>query len=128
MSKVFPTSDVLSTISGYLVSPRGIDCVYKVLNYMTGEGVFTHQLPRISEEARVAVLALHPHLQAPIDDAKTVTRENWREWIERWENEIGPTISVPKMTNEQHEYIDPMSEAAQYFPPDKIKVVTVSPK
>jgi hypothetical protein len=120
-TKEFATADVLSTATGILVS--NIGGVYEVLNWMTGESVFTHQLPRISREARPVLVAAHPLLQQAIDEAERVTAENWKEWLRRWEDRYGPTIAVPKMTADDHESIDPLSEAAEIMHPDKIIVI-----
>jgi hypothetical protein len=116
--KEFATCDVLSTVTGRLIGK--IDGVYEVLNWMTGESVYTHQLPRICREACPALVARHPHLQQAIDEAEQVTRENWQQWRQTWEDRYGPTISVPKFSADAHERIDPISELAEKVHPDKI--------
>ena len=119
--KDFPTGDVLSMVTGYLVSDiRG---VYQVLNWMTGESVYTHQLPRIGREAAPVVLAAHPELAAAYQEAKQVNSDNWRQWLATWVERYGPTISVPKFNEDQHERIDPLSELAEKVHPDKIIVI-----
>ena len=122
-TKEFATCDVMSTVTGILVG--NIGGVYQVLNWMTGESVFTHQLPRISREARPVLVAAHPLLQQAIDEAEQVNRDNYKEWLQTWEDRYGPTISVPKFTADSHERIDPMSEAAEIMHPDKIITVAV---
>lgn len=123
-TKKFPTEDVLSTITGRLVSgTNGIGGVYAVLNWMTGESVYTHQLPRISREAMPVVLALHPALDAACEEAKQVTRENWREWRDKWIARYGATLAVPKFDADQHERIDALSELAEKIHPDNIITV-----
>lgn len=67
-TKAFPTADVLSSITGRLVGPIG--GVDKVINWMTGEDVFTHQLPRICREATPVVLKAHPELAAAVSEAE----------------------------------------------------------
>lgn len=117
----FPTRDVLSTITGRLMGDMG--GVYEVLNYMTGESVFTHQLPRIGREAVPVVVAVHPQLQQAIDEAEQVTQENYLQWRQTWEDRYGPTIAVPRFNEAQHERIDPLSEAAEHFRPDQIAII-----
>lgn len=115
----FPTRAVLSAITGRLVTDIGE--VYEVLNFMTGESLFTHQLPRVSREAGPAVLSLHPELSAAFDEAENeVNRDNWREWRATWERRYGAEITVPKMDRNQHERIDPMSELAEKIHPSRI--------
>lgn len=119
-AKDFPTDDVLSTVTGYFVSINGISGVYNVLNWMTGESIYTHQISRISKEAAPVILAAHPNLAAAYEEAKLVNQENWRVWRRTWINRYGPTISVPKFTIDQHERIDPLSELVEKVHPDKI--------
>jgi hypothetical protein len=120
-TKEFATRDVLSTITGRLMGDIG--GVYEVLNWMTGESVFTHQLPRIGREATPVLVAAHPALQQAIDEAEQVNQQNYAEWRQTWENRYGPTIAVPKFTVETHESIDPFSELAEKVHPDKIIAV-----
>lgn len=120
-TKEFSTRDVLSTITGMLMGDIG--GVYEVLNWMTGESVYTHQIPRISREAQPVILALHPELASTIAEAEQVTPENYLTWRETWEKRHGLTITVPKMTIAAHERIDPLSELAEKVSPEKIVLV-----
>lgn len=122
-TKEFATRDVLSTITGRLMGDIG--GVYEVLNWMTGDSVFTHQLPRISREAVPVVVAAHPALQQAIDEAEQVTQENYKEWRQTWEDRYGMMIAVPKFGADTHERIDPISELAEHVHPDKIITVAV---
>jgi hypothetical protein len=123
--KDFPIGDVLSATTGILVSPRGIAGVYEVLNWMTGESVYTHQLPRIGREARPVILAAHPDLAQAYEEAEQVTSQNWCHWHDTWVARYGETISVPKFTGDDHERIDPLSELAEKVRPDQIVVIRV---
>lgn len=124
-TKTFGTLDVISAITGVLVTPRHMDGVYEVLNWMTGESLFTHQLPRIGREAQAAMLERNPDLGPLFREAKEVTRENWREWGRRWLDRYGPTMKVHRLTRDEHEARDALSELAEFAPPEKrIMVVT----
>ena len=122
-TKVFPTPAVMSTVTGVLISDIG--GVYEVLNWMTGESVFTHQIPRISREAVPVLLETLPALQQAIAEAEQITPENYEHWRDLWIDRYGPEIAVPKMTSGQHERIDPLSELAQHVHPDRIVVLDV---
>ena len=122
MTKDFSTIDVLSTVTGRLVG--NIGGVYDVLNWMTGESLFTHQLPRVSREARPVLVDAHPALQQAIDEAEQVNPDNWQTWRDTWLDRYGPTMSVPKFGEDHHERIDPMSELAERIHPDKIISIT----
>ncbi len=122
-TKQLATADVLSVVTGRLMGDIG--GVYEVLNWMTGESLFTHQLPRVSREAAPVILAAIPALQSAVDEAEKVTTANYREWRDTWLTRYGATLAVPKLNTDQHERIDPMSELAEKVHPDKIITVTV---
>lgn len=123
MEKEFPTDDVLSAITGRLVSARHIDGVYDVLNWMTGESLYTHQLPRVGREAREFLLARNPLLAEALAEAEKVSPDNWREWRATWIARYGATMAVPQFTADDHERIDPLSELAEHVHPDRIAVI-----
>lgn len=120
-SKVFPIADVLGTITGRLLGK--IDGIYQVSEFMCGEPVWTHQLPRVGREIRPAVLRQHPQLAPVIDEAEVVTPDNWQAMLMGWVKRFGPTITLQPMTIDDHERIDPVSELAEMVPPDRIVVV-----
>jgi hypothetical protein len=120
-TKAFPTASVLSAITGVLVGP--IDGVYEILSWMTGESVYTHQIPRIGQEARDVIVAMRPDLNAAIAESAAVNPTNWQDWLATWVERYGQEIIVPRMSTDDHERIDPLSELAEKFHPDKIMVV-----
>lgn len=123
-TKDFPTTDVLSTITGRLMGDIG--GVYEVLNWMTGESIYTHQIPRIGREATPVVVGAHPYLAQAVAESKQVTRENYLEWRDLWLKRYGTTIAVPRFDADAHEGIDPLSELAEKFHPSQI--IVVAPK
>jgi hypothetical protein len=64
-TKMFHISDVLSITTGYLVSTRHMDGVYDILNFMTNDNLFTHQLPRASDECKPYLREQFPQLDGP---------------------------------------------------------------
>lgn len=121
-TKAFPTSAVLSVLTGVLLGK--IDGVYEVTTFMAGESVFTHQIPRVSREAVPVILAMHPDLEPVIAEAEQVTPENWQQWLTTWTDRYGDEIAVPIMNIAEHERIDPLSELAEIVHPSKIIVAS----
>lgn len=118
-TKDFPTLDALSAITGVLVSNKGIGCIYEVLNFMTGENLYTHQLPRVGREAQAFMCKRLAGLAETCEESKLVTRENYPEWQARWLARHGETITVTRMNVDDHESIDSLSELAEKVPPKR---------
>lgn len=118
-AETFPLADVLGTITGRLLGK--IDGIYRVSQFMAGEPVWTHQLPRVGMEIQHVVLRQHPQLAPVIQEAKSVTPENWRSMLAGWVERFGPTITLQPMGTDDHESIDPISELAEKVHPDRIR-------
>lgn len=122
-TKTFTLGDVLSITTGRLVSPRHIDGVYDILNHMTGDNLFTHQLPRASNECKPYLLEQFPQLKDV--DASGVNSENWKSWLAEQVAKYGDEFKVAPLPKDAHEFIDPLSELAEKIHPDKIITVNV---
>jgi hypothetical protein len=64
-TKRFHISDILSVTTGRLLSTRRMDGVYEILNHMTGDDLFTHQLPRAMRECEPFLRRQFPVLDSP---------------------------------------------------------------
>jgi hypothetical protein len=124
-TKAFPTLDVLSAITGVIVTLRKIEPVYEVLNWMTGESLFTHQLPRVGEEARAVMLEFQPVLAEAIKEAELVTPDNWQERARTWLKRYGAKLMVPRMTADQHKSVDPLTELQEMAGDKPVIAVTI---
>ena len=80
-TKTFHLGDILSVTTSRLVSPRHIDGVYDILNWMTGDNLFTHQLPRASRECEGPLLAQHPDLASRGFECQTAMDTADDEWM-----------------------------------------------
>lgn len=123
-TKTFTLGDVLSITTGKLLSPRHMAGIYDILNWMTGDNLFTHQLPRAMDECAPYLLKQFPQLAAI--DAEKVGRENFAQWLHDQVLEHGNEFAVAKLPEHAHEFIDPMSELAEKVHPNKIIVVDPS--
>lgn len=127
MSREFDIGDVLSITTGFLVSRRHIDGVYDILNYMTGDNLFTHALPRASRECEPALLAQHPDL-AGIVVPEMHTREECDAWLDGVVVPVyGTTRMVAPLAAEEHTRIDPLTEL-RMLRPDLEPIVVVLPE
>lgn len=117
----FHIGDILSITTGKLVSPRLIAGVYDILNFMTGDNLYTHQLPRASKECQPYLLQQHPALAEV--DASYVNKANFKAWLAEQGAHYGHELEVEPLPEHAHEFIDPISELAGKVHPDKIIVV-----
>jgi hypothetical protein len=125
MSRSFHLGDVLSITTGLLVSPRGVDALYDVLNFMTSDDLMTHQLPRAIDEASPDMLRQHPDLA----DVPVPEEFEGREHVERWLAEqvarFGEYRTLVPLASADHARIDPLTEL-RMMAPDKPIIVVAS--
>lgn len=126
LTRSFHIGDILSITDGCLVSPRHIEGVYDILNFMTGDNLFTHQLPRASDECRPHLLTLHPQLSSA--DASGVTPDNWKAWLADRVKEFGETLPVTPLPRGVHAFKDPIDEAVEMVGAEKVIAVNVPTK
>jgi len=121
-SRVFHLKCILSITTGRLLSEKGTRGVYDILNFMTGDNLYTHQLPRASEECRPHLVHQLPWLEglAPPVDADTPQMArgkplfDWmRETVEASKERGGPFYAIFPLHPEHHEHKDPIEELRQ---------------
>src|SRR5215469_4293666 len=79
-TREFHIGDILSVTTGRLVSPRHIGGVYDILGWMTGDSLFTHQLPRAAEECAPSLREQFPDLAA----AEVPEDFGGKDGVDRW--------------------------------------------
>ncbi len=105
----FHIGDILSITGEKLVSPRLIEGVYDICNFMTGDSLFTHQLPRAHDVCGPELLHQHPQL-AGVDES-SVNSQTWRAWLDEQIAKFGETLSVSPLPEGIWTTIDPILEA-----------------
>ncbi len=121
--KRYHLGDILSVTHGRLVSPRHIDGVYDILNYLTGDNLFTHQLPRASEVCKPHLLKQHPQLKEVSSD--DVTTDNWEAWLDKQIVKHGETLEIAPLPDGQYQHMNPISELVEHLGVDQDKVIIV---
>jgi hypothetical protein len=140
--KNFHISDVLSVTTPRLLSSRHMEGVYEILNFLTGDSLYTHQLPRACREVRPWMATQFPQLmdgtpeidamlkQLDINiEACPPERESrgkaCSDFVERVRVRFGlpEYLAVYEMPCEQHTHIDPIEEAKAMVGDDKVIVL-----
>lgn len=114
----FTLGEVLSITDGRLMCDMG--GVYRILNHMTGDNLFTHQLPRAARECKPFLLKQFPQLANVKMD--NFGPENAQKILDALQAEYGNEFDVQPLPKHAHEFIDPLSELAEKVHPDKIIV------
>lgn len=86
----FPLAVVLTVTTGKLLCTMGE--VYEVCEFLAGEPVFTHQLPRVSREAEPVILARYPELR----DVEVPEGLDSFEKVNAWLATIAPTYGTSR--------------------------------
>ena len=106
--KKFHISDVLTVITGKMVSIRNMEGLYDILNYMSNDNLHTHQLVRVIEECEPYLKQQFPQLEkidiSGIDDNNLIVR------IKEIEKEHGSYLEVKPLPEGVHAYINPIAE------------------
>lgn len=125
-ARSFHLGDVLSLTTDRLVSPSGFGAVHELVEYMAGEPVWTHQIPRVADECKPSLLAQHPDLAAievpdfsPGENAKAEVEE----WLALQVATFGDRREVEPLARVDHTSINPLDELAINHP--DVKVVPV---
>ena len=124
--KEFHIGDILTITTGVMVSPEGIGGVYKILDWMTGDQLFTHQLPRASNICEPILKGLYPEIaKVEIPDTSNVPEylipEFWMDWLSKQVEKFGEKIAVPKLIT--YTPIDPLEELIAMKPNEDIILV-----
>ncbi|WP_432130574.1 hypothetical protein [Streptomyces tendae] len=118
----FALDDILTMTTGRLLSRRHIDAVYDLANYMTGDNLMTHQLPRAADVCGSALRAQHPQLSGvhPPEGLDTV---DLLAWITAAEQAHGETLPVTPLSPGAWARINPVEELCDMVGPVKVVVV-----
>ena len=123
MTKQFHIGDILSVSHGRLVSPTHIDGVYAILNYMTGDKLFTHQLPRACRECEPWLRRQFPWLNEIRADG--VGRDNWQQWLDKCIATYGEHHDVEPIPQDDHDRIDPLADLQEMVGKDRVIVAKI---
>ena len=119
--RAFHIGDVLSAYSGYLVSNRRMEGVYETLNFLTGDDLYTHQLPRARDECKGWLERLHPQLKEI--DCSGLTPETLPTWLAGIVAKYGETLTLRPLPPEGHEFRHPVEELESMVGKDRVMVI-----
>jgi len=136
--KNFHLGDLLSVTTGLLVSSRGFDGVYEILNFLTGDDLMTHQLPRACRAAADWLTSQYPELHGPTAALQEAAQSpGWPASLEIIMVRLAtdfcqgarllPYLEIRSMPRQMWLHVDPLQELAAMIGNDKI-IVVVEPE
>ncbi|RKR92668.1 hypothetical protein BDK92_7144 [Micromonospora pisi] len=108
-SRPFHLGDILSVATGIMCSPNGMDGIYNLCAWMTGDTPMTHQLPRFGSECQPAIYEQHPDLRAIVMPQLT-SEADWRAWLSQMVAQYGEFRDITPMPEVDHTPIGPLTE------------------
>lgn len=145
-TKRFGLRTILTSTTGFLLtesdSPddNGIGKLHELLEWMTGDSVFTHQLPRVNEPCAMALIEWFPELAkinsfnddlssgfAMVTDPDKAAKIEALicQWMERFKEECGAKefYDVPRLTPGLVKHVDPIQELVEQVGAEKVIVI-----
>lgn len=117
----FSLGAVLSTTTGRLLCD--FSEVHELLDYMTGDTLFTHQLPRACEAVAPRILEQHPDLAAIVVPEDLSGAEPVAAWMAETTKVYGATRDLTPLVDEDWTQIDPLAEFAMVAPGKPVIVI-----
>lgn len=122
MTRTFPLADILSVTTDTLLSRRLMEGLHALLDYMTGDSLFTHQLIRAADACKPALLAQHPQL-AHVAPPQGVDQADLIAWLANAEREHGEHLPVAPLDPDAWERRDPIEELCDRVGPERVFVL-----
>jgi hypothetical protein len=106
MNRNFHLSDILTVTTGKMLSTSGIIGLYAILNHITQQSVYTHQIPSALKICKPALLKQYPDLEQV-----EYTGTDYQTWLNEQISRFGSELAVESLDN--CEWKDPLEELEQ---------------
>ncbi len=105
----FDLGTVLTVTTGRLFTD--MDNLYDVLNYLSNDEIYTHQIPRVIRTAGAYVLQKYPQLDGVGKDVVINNEQDVKTFLDRQKDVYGDSFGLSPMPEELCQHIDPIEEA-----------------
>lgn len=136
-TKEFHLGDILSVLTGRLVSPKGLQGYYDVINFMVGSILFTTQIPRAHEVCKPYLLNQLPQLGSPeidfavgelilmlkTDAGRVESKKLILGWLAKLSAKYGEKFKVVPLPKGVYQEQDPAKEMKSDAP--HLKIINV---
>ena len=97
-----------------------IDGVYKILNFMTGDNLYTHALPRAARECAPWLFRWYPWLKEIDYGTREINENNYKEILKEFTDKYGEYHEVERIPIDDHAVKNPIEELAEMVDMKKI--------
>jgi hypothetical protein len=127
--QTFTIGEILSITTGCLIAidaghDHPISGVYTILNYMTEDDLYTHQLPRAAAQCRPYLYEQFPWAEIGSDKVHGHPG-GWEQFLIDMTAKHGKHHAVRRMHREDQTHIHPLAEAAQMLDGSDTKIISV---
>lgn len=105
----FDLGTVLTITSGGILFTN-MDNVYDILNFLSNDKIYSHQIARIIKVAQVYVLEKYPKLDGVGKDIIFNSEQDVKAFIDEQKIIYGDSFALSPMSEEMYQYIDPIEE------------------
>jgi len=122
-TKSIHIGDILTITTGRLVSHDHVGGAYNILDWMTGESLMTHQLPRAADVCKPFLEATFPQLAAIVYpsylEVDGVSADAIFTWLDTQGELYGEWWDVPKLPIDAYDAKNAIIELAEMIGTDK---------
>ncbi|MBP5684567.1 MAG: hypothetical protein J6X02_04865 [Bacilli bacterium] len=91
-----------------------MDDIHDILSYLTGNKLYTHQLPRAEDFAQPYILSLYPELKGVGVDVEIHSAEDAKAFVDEQKKIFGEKLPLrPMPKSNGYSYVDPIEEAVE---------------
>lgn len=105
-TRSFPIEVILSGTHRHMLCE--FSKVHEFIEFVCGEPVWTHQLPRVFPSVREGVLKQHPQLAQFSPEG--CNGDNWQEYVRRGREMFGASLEIEHCSASGYEPIHPLDE------------------
>jgi len=123
MTETLSMAQLVTIVDGHMVCSMGD--VYKALNHLTGQSLFTHQLPNASRRAEPYLVELFPWLsECTIADGQVTDWDSAAAALQPYIDAHGDAFHVDPMPLTA-EFVDPIGDLEAMVGKDRVIQVVV---
>jgi len=125
-TRTFYIGDIISVATGRYVTRNGMPGIHALLDWMTGDTLMTHQLPRAFDECAPDLLRQFPQL-VDLTVPEFATKAQGWAWTDELPARFGEFHEVTPLPAGDHAVIDPIAEL-RMMRPDLDPIIVVLPE